>query len=135
MVVVSRIDLAWALIIPFASAMLLYWGGNRVLSDLEKVREGIITQKQALTVGDLVMFLSYLAALLGPVAALAGSATALQNSLSGLDRVLDLLAEPTEMPAAPGALIVDKSSTIGRLTLAEVFHSPTKAARLPCFNM
>lgn len=114
------IDLAWSLIIPFATAMLLWWGGNRVLSDMDRLRLGQITPDQALTVGGLVMFLSYLAALLGPIAALAGSATALQNSLSGLDRVLDLLAEPLEMPSKPNAVVVHKESVAGRLTLHDV---------------
>src|SRR5206468_9220016 len=114
------IDLTWSLLIPLASALLLFWGGNRVLSDMEKLRTGVISAKDALTVGDLVMFLSYLAALLGPIAALAGSATALQNSLSGLDRVLDLLGEPLEMPAKPGAIVVSKETVAGRITLRDV---------------
>ena len=114
------IELVWSLLIPFATALLLFWGGNRVLHDMERVRLGEIAQSQALTVGGLVMFLSYLAALLGPLAALAGSATALQNSLSGLDRVLDLLAEPTEMPSRPDSRVVAKEATIGRLTLRDV---------------
>jgi ATP-binding cassette subfamily B protein len=114
------IDVAWSVLIPFASALLLYYGGNRVLSDMEKLKAGQITPQQALTVGDLVMFLAYLAALLGPIAALAGSATALQNSLSGLDRVLDLLAEQTEMPAKPGALTVERQTVAGRISLRDV---------------
>lgn len=114
------IDLAWGVLIPVASALLLYFGGMRVLGDMEKLRAGIITPAQALTVGDLVMFLSYLVALLGPVATLAGSATALQNSLSGLDRVLDLLAEPLEMPDRPGAASVDRDTAVGRITLRDV---------------
>ncbi len=114
------IDLAWSIFIPVASALLLYFGGMRVLSDMEKLRLGLIQPKDALTLGDLVMFLSYLAALLGPVAALAASATALQNSLSGLDRVLDLLAEPLEMPAKPGAAIADRDAAEGRITFKDV---------------
>ncbi|HSV13375.1 MAG TPA: ABC transporter ATP-binding protein [Tepidisphaeraceae bacterium] len=114
------IDMTWSLLIPLASALLLYWGGNRVLGDMEKVRAGLIAPKDALTVGDLVMFLSYLAALLGPIAALAGSATSLQNSLSGLDRVLDLLTEPREMPSKPGAIVVDREHVTGRITLRDV---------------
>lgn len=117
------IDLAWSLIIPLATAMLLFWGGNRVLGDMERLRLGQITQQQALTVGGLVMFLSYLAALLGPIAALAGSATALQNSLSGLDRVLDLLGEPSEMPSRPDSRVVSKETVVGRLTLRDVGFS------------
>lgn len=114
------IDLAWSILIPLASAVLLYFGGMRVLSDMEKLKAGLITPAQALTVGDLVMFLAYLAALLGPIATLASSATALQNSLSGLDRVLDLLEEPLEMPAKPGALVVDRKTVTGRITLRDV---------------
>ncbi len=114
------IDVAWSILIPFASALLLYYGGNRVLSDMDKLKAGLITPAQALTVGDLVMFLTYLAALLGPIAALAGSATALQNSLSGLDRVLDLLAEPLEMPSKPGAITVNRQTSPGQITLKNV---------------
>ncbi len=114
------IEIAWSLLIPLASALLLYWGGSRVLSDMQKLSAGAIPQAQALTVGDLVMFLAYLAALLGPIASLAGSATALQNSLSGLDRVLDLLAETREMPSKASAKIVDRETSPGRITFKNV---------------
>ena len=114
------IDVAWSVLIPVASAVLLYFGGTRVLSDMQKLNAGLIRPQDALTVGDLVMFLSYLAALLGPIATLASSATALQNSLSGLDRVLDLLAEPLEMPAKPGAVSLDRDAVAGRVTLRDV---------------
>lgn len=114
------IDFTWAVLIPFASALLLYWGGNRILSDMAQVKAGLLPMKDAMTVGDLVMFLAYLGALLGPIATLAGSATALQNSLAGLDRVLDLLAEPMEMPAKPGAIVLDRDRVAGRITLKNV---------------
>ena len=114
------VELAWSVLIPLASALLLFFGGMRVLSDVEKLQAGLITAKQALTVGDLVMFLAYLAALLGPIATLASSATALQNSLSGLDRILDLLDESLEMPNRPGALQVTKDSATGRITFKDV---------------
>jgi len=114
------VDVAWSLLIPLASALLLLWGGNRILNDMDQLQRGLILPAQALTVGDLVMFLAYLAALLGPIAALAGSATALQNSLSGLDRVLDLLAESKEMPSKPGAIVVDRESVRGQVTLDNV---------------
>ena len=111
------IEFTWSVLIPVATAMLLLWGGSRILSDMQLVKAGLITQGKALTVGDLVMFLSYLAALLAPIATLAGSATALQNSLSGLDRVLDLLAEQREMPDRPGAIEVQRNQVAGRITL------------------
>ena len=126
------IEFTWSILIPVASALLLYWGGNRVLSDMEKLRQGLIQPKQALTVGDLVMFLSYLAALLGPIATLAGSATALQNSLSGLDRVLDLLAEPLEMPSKPGAKVVDRARRTRAGSRCEMCRSPMPDLKRRC---
>lgn len=77
------IEIVWSTLIPLASAILLVYGGWRVLDD-------------ALTLGDLMMFLVYLLMMLAPVSTLAQSAAQLQNGLSGLDRILDLLAEPRE---------------------------------------
>ncbi len=114
------IESTWSIIIPLASALLLYWGGNRVLGDMQKIHQGLLNPAKAFTVGDLVMFMSYLMALLGPIAALAASATALQNSLSGLDRILDLLAEDLEMPSKPGAKVVERDTVPGRLTMQSV---------------
>ena len=66
-----------------------------------------------LSLGDLMMFLVYLAMLLEPLAVLATSGPQLQNNLSGFDRVLDLLAEPREMADHPGHRVVRKSSCWG----------------------
>jgi len=124
------IDVAWAVIIPLASAVLLWYGGSRVLSDAAKVHAGLLPQSKALTTGDLVMFLTYLANLLGPIATLANSATSLQTNLAGLDRTLDLLEEPIEMPTRPGAVKVEKQSTAGRVTLRDVsFAYPVSKKR------
>lgn len=101
------VDLAWSILIPLASAALLYYGGLRVLDG-------------SITTGDLVAFLAYLAMLLGPLATLATSATQFQNSLAGLDRVLDLMAQPQEMPSQPGMLHVRPETTAGRITLHNV---------------
>jgi len=101
------IDVAWGLFIPTASAALLLYGGLQVLDG-------------RLTIGDLFLFLTYLIMLLEPVAMLAQSATGFQTSLAGLDRVLDMLAEPTEMPSRPGAVTLDRSTVAGRITLRDV---------------
>jgi ATP-binding cassette, subfamily B, bacterial len=107
------IDIAWSIIVPLASAALLWYGGMRVL-------EG------AITVGDLVMFMAYLVMLLSPLAMLAASATQFQNSLSALDRVLDLTAERREMEPTPGAMVLDPSRVAGRITMRSVsFAYPT----------
>ncbi|HWB20875.1 MAG TPA: ABC transporter ATP-binding protein [Phycisphaerales bacterium] len=101
------VDIVWALIIPTASAILLWYGGTRVMDG-------------AITIGDLVMFITYLTMLLDPVATLAQSATALQTGLAALDRLLDLLAEPVEMPASATAKIVSRENTQGRITFNNV---------------
>ena len=101
------VELAWSLLLPLASAALLWYGGSRVLSG-------------AISLGDLTMFLAYLVMLLGPMAVLAESATQMQNNLAGLDRVLDLLDEPKEMVPKPDAITVRKQNVEGRITLRNV---------------
>jgi ATP-binding cassette subfamily B protein/subfamily B ATP-binding cassette protein MsbA len=109
---VRAVELVWEILMPLASAGLLWYGGTQVLSG-------------QLSLGDLMMFLIYLAMLLGPLAVLANSATQLQTNLAGLDRVLDLLAEPTELPAAPSAVALRPKEVAGRITFDDVsFHYP-----------
>ena len=114
------IDVAWSLLIPLASALLLWYGGSRVLDDADRLRAGTLDVHSAFTTGDLVMFLSYLTALLGPIATLAESATGLQSQLAGFDRTLDLIEEPSEMVSPPGAVKVSKETVAGRVTLRGV---------------
>jgi ATP-binding cassette, subfamily B, bacterial len=78
------IELVWEVLIPLASTILLLYGGWQILQG-------------ELTLGDLMMFLVYLAMLLGPIATLTGSAVQFQNNLAGLDRILDLLSTETEV--------------------------------------
>ncbi len=98
------VEFVWDLLLPAASGALMLFGGLRVL-------EG------RLTLGDLSMFLVYLAMLLEPVAVLGSNVTDLQNYLSGFDRVLDLLAEPREMVSRPGAIMARKERVAGRVQM------------------
>jgi ATP-binding cassette subfamily B protein/subfamily B ATP-binding cassette protein MsbA len=108
------VEMVWAILLPVASAALLIYGGSQVLAGY-------------ISVGDLLMFLFYLAMLLEPLAVLAESATGLQNNLAGLDRVLDLLSEPREMPSSPGAVKVDPQAVAGRIRLRDVgFRYPNR---------
>lgn len=77
------IEVIWEVLVPLASTILLVYGGWQILHG-------------QLTLGDLMMFLVYLAMLLGPIATLTGSAVQFQNNLAGLDRILDLLSTETE---------------------------------------
>jgi ATP-binding cassette subfamily B protein len=101
------VEVVWAILIPAATAGLIFYGGLRVLDG-------------AITTGELVMFLFYMAMLLEPLATLATSATSFQNSLAGLDRVLDLLEEPREFADSPGDLVLTPDRVPGRLTLSHV---------------
>ncbi len=114
------IDIAWSVLIPIATAALLWFGGWQVLHDRELIAAGEITASEAITAGDLVMFLTYLAMLMGPLATLAESATQLQNSLAALDRVLDLFQEPTEQEEHLGGNIVTKKTTRGIVSFQDV---------------
>jgi len=101
------VDIAWGLLIPIASAALLWYGGTRVLDG-------------TLSIGQLLAFLLYLAMLLEPLATLASSATAFQNSLAALDRVLDLMEEPQEVETSSDMIKLSPQSVAGRVTLVDV---------------
>lgn len=101
------VEMIWEAMIPISSALLLTYGGWRVLQG-------------ALTVGDLMMFLVYMLMLLQPLATLANSATQFQNSLSGLDRILDLLDEPKEMPSTASSLRVQPETIRGDVEFRDV---------------
>lgn len=106
------IGVVWEIFIPLASTALLLYGGHRILQD-------------KMTLGDLTMFLFYMAMLLGPLATLAASATAFQNSLAALDRILDLLAEPLETVPASDTISLDPHRVRGHIELRGVsFHYP-----------
>ena len=101
------VEMVWEAMIPVSSAVLLGYGGYRVLQG-------------AITVGDLMMFLVYLLMLLEPLAALASSATQFQNSLSGLDRVLDLLEEDREMESTSESVRISRGSARGDVEFQHV---------------
>jgi ATP-binding cassette subfamily B protein/subfamily B ATP-binding cassette protein MsbA len=118
------IGMVWEVLMPIASAALLLYGGSLILQG-------------ELTLGDLTMFLFYLAMLIGPLAVLATSATQFQSGLAGLERMLDLLAEEREMPASSEAIAVRPEEVRGRVTFRNVsFHYPgSKTAVLQNINL
>jgi ATP-binding cassette subfamily B protein len=91
------VDVGWMILIPLASALLLGFGGSRVLHDAAQVAAGHLTPAHAFSVGSLLMFMAYLAWLLNPLATLARTSTHLQNALAGMNRALDVLEEPIEI--------------------------------------
>lgn len=105
--VTRLIEIIWEVLIPLASTALLVYGGWQIL-------------QSQLTLGDLMMFLVYLAMLLGPIATIAGTAVQLQNNLAGLDRVLDLMEQAEEMPDRAGAIRVEREQVHAHLELKGV---------------
>ncbi|MEM6561272.1 MAG: ABC transporter ATP-binding protein [Planctomycetota bacterium] len=101
------IEAMWSILIPLSTSLLLYFGGWLVLDG-------------QLTVGDLVLFIAFLAAMLGPIATLANSATGFQTSLAGLDRTLDLLDEAPEFDDTPSSKFLRREDVAGRVVLENV---------------
>ena len=123
------IDIIWRMLIPIALACVLYYVGIRIINDRAAVAAGTLAPHQALTVGDLFMFIWYLASLLQPLALLASSAAGFQTSLAGLDRVLDLMEEPLESPTAPDVVTLHPAEVRGRIEMQDVsFTYPNAAA-------
>jgi ATP-binding cassette, subfamily B, bacterial len=116
----TAVDIAWSLLIPLGVAMLVWYGGGRILGDAQAVAAGRLPAASAFTTGMLVTFLFYLAMLLEPLATLAGTASNIQNGLAALDRVLDVLEEETEFAGATGTLILRPEEVAGRFTLRHV---------------
>jgi ATP-binding cassette subfamily B protein/subfamily B ATP-binding cassette protein MsbA len=110
------VEICWESLIPLCTGLLMLYGGWQVLSG-------------TLTLGDLMMFLVYVAMLLEPVAVLAESAATFQNSLSALDRILDLLDEPRDMLPTGDAIRPPKEQIRGRVALDDVSFTYPGAAR------
>lgn len=111
------IDMAWSLLVPVASVGVLIYGGSRVI-------------KGDMTIGDVMMFMTYLLMLLGPLEALTSTAVNIQTNLAGFDRVLDILAEPGEFADSRPEMEVSRETVAGRITLREVwFAYPARPAR------
>jgi ATP-binding cassette, subfamily B, bacterial len=96
----SAVALTWSqfnlkiltgMITAVAAAALLFTGAREVLAD-------------RLSVGGLLVFLAYLAALYAPMTAVVHAASSASQAAGGARRVLELLDEVEEVSDAPGAL-------------------------------
>ncbi|CAG1006934.1 Putative multidrug export ATP-binding/permease protein [Phycisphaerales bacterium] len=118
----SRIlEVAWAVLIPAASAAVLIYGGTQVL-------------RGNLTIGDVMMFSTYLLMLLGPMETLTSTAANIQSNLAALDRVLDLLGEEKEFAGSRGDAVVARVASEGRVELRDVWFTYPRAPRKPGAN-
>jgi ATP-binding cassette subfamily B protein/subfamily B ATP-binding cassette protein MsbA len=129
----AAVDVAWSIVGPAVVAVLLWYGGTRILADAAAVSAGALDPAKAFTVGSLVTLVFYLAMLIEPMGTLAGAASGVQNGLAALDRVLDLLEEEPEFPSASGTLAPRPDEVAGHFTLRGVgFQYPGR--RLPALR-
>ncbi len=113
----SRIlEVVWAILIPGSSVAVLLYGGSRVIDG-------------TLTIGDVMMFTTYLLMLLSPMEMLTNTASTVQSNLASFDRVLDMLAEPTEFAGARGTIEVSRVSARGHITMRDVGFSYPPAGK------
>ena len=75
----------------------------------------------ALTVGELLAFLTFLSRLYGPVRGLGSTVTAAYSASAGAERVLELLAEPPLPADRPGALVLERPR--GEVRIEHVGHT------------
>lgn len=116
----SRVlEMVWSLLIPVASTGVLVYGGSQVI-------------RGNLTIGQVMMFTSYLLMLLSPLETLTNTATAVQTNLAGFDRILDVLEEPGEFGESgdENKLQLERSGVRGRVSLEHVsFAYPVAAGK------
>jgi ATP-binding cassette subfamily B protein len=112
------LEIIWALLIPGASAAVLVYGGTRVIGG-------------ELTIGDVMMFSTYLLMLLSPMETLTNTAASIQNNLAGFDRILDLLAEPEEFGGRRGGVVLNPETVRGQITLRGVGFTYPRAEPAP----
>lgn len=105
------IDIAWSILVPLASCGLTVYAGYAIM-------------RGELTLGDLIMFTTYLLMLLGPLETLTSTATNIQTNLAAFDRVLDLLDEPEEFQEAAakagGKRVLQRGEVRGQIELRHV---------------
>ncbi|HLO41137.1 MAG TPA: ABC transporter ATP-binding protein, partial [Phycisphaerales bacterium] len=104
----SRIlEIIWAVLIPGSSVAVLVYGGSRVIDG-------------TLTIGDVMMFTTYLLMLLSPMEMLTNTASTVQSNLASFDRVQDMLAEPLEFAGQRGTIEVSRSAARGEISMRDV---------------
>lgn len=111
------IEIAWGVLIPAATAGVMVYGGMNVI-------------RGRVSVGDVMMFMTYLLMLLGPLETLTATATNIQSNLAAMDRVQDLLNEDTEFAGHRDGTRVERATTRGEIELRDVsFSYPARPKR------
>jgi ATP-binding cassette, subfamily B, bacterial len=103
----------WGFLIPATGLVVLWWGGNLYLSERASM-------------GQILAFNAYSAALMWPIYHIVSTLTDLQRSFAAVGRVFDILRRPTELADPPDAM--DAPEKIESLSFENVSfsYSPDK---------
>jgi ATP-binding cassette subfamily B protein/subfamily B ATP-binding cassette protein MsbA len=104
-----QFKVATGLVLALGTAAVMGIGGRKVVQGSEFGGEG-----SALSVGDLLVLLSYLASLYAPLETLAYLSTGFATASAGGRRVLEVLDTAEELPEAPNPMPLAASPTAGR---------------------
>jgi ATP-binding cassette subfamily B protein len=77
-----------------AVAALLWFGGVRVLADMDLVSRGLLAEAQALKLGVIVAMMQYAQGMFRPIQDLSEKYTILQSAMASSERIFKLLDEP-----------------------------------------
>lgn len=90
------LETGWGLLIPFASLLLVWYGGYLYLQGKVKI-------------GDIFAFQIYAVLLLQPVWAIVSSVSQTQKAITAMERVFETLEMPLDKPDAVGAVEASRS--------------------------
>jgi ATP-binding cassette subfamily B protein len=106
----TYVEIGWRIAVAVASVTVLIYGGSRVLSG-------------RLTLGDLLMFLGYVAMLLHPLQQLVSGALRLQDDFAGFNRSLDVVEDEPESETGDPGRSLDRDSVSGHVRLVNVHYA------------
>jgi ABC-type multidrug transport system fused ATPase/permease subunit len=104
------------LVFGAGTAMMLGYGGYLVHRD-----QFVTSTPDGMTVGSLMVFVTYLAMFYDPLCKLSGAGASIQASFAGIERVLEVLDQEPVICDAPGALCLSQQPRT--LTLDDVSFS------------
>ncbi len=85
------VSVAWGLLIPGSSLLIIWYGGTRYLLD-------------QITIGEIIAFQMYVFMLMMPISQIVQSWSQTQQSLAALERTVDVIQHKIEMPDSPTAV-------------------------------
>ncbi len=106
-----------ALVIGAIAVIMIYFGGNAVIANMQNPAEGMTT-------GDFTMYIAFTIFMVMPIVDLANIGTQITEALAGLDRISDVFAMKTESEEDEGKLRL--KSVEGKIEFQNIFFEYEK---------